>query len=185
MALCVSVFRRLISCRKGLSAESVFHTFGVAMSRSPRFAFLLVLAVCAGCTTPLGESTRNIVLLICPASADQKRVAEQNLHQYRAHHHHHPVSRYIAVDTSRPNQKQTAAYMKKVAEEKQKADAKKEKLSDRWVDPAKLHCVMVFDTVYQEFVGSGCYVVGGVPAQGETDSFEGHNAEYIGSGKSD
>jgi hypothetical protein len=66
------------------------------------------------------------------------------------------------------------------AEFPQKADWNKEKLSDRWVEPAKLHCVMVFDTVSQEFVGSGCYVLGATLQVGEIDTFETHSA--IGSG---
>src|SRR6266481_2688587 len=66
--------------------------------------------------------------------------------------------------------------------EKQKADWNKERLSDRWVEPDKLFCVMVFDTVSKEFVGSGCYVVGVTLQPGELDTFETHSAEYIGSG---
>ena len=42
---------------------------------------------------------------------------------------------------------------------------------------------MVFDTVSKEFVGSGCYVVGGTPELGDIDTFETFSAEYIGSGK--
>jgi hypothetical protein len=155
------------------------------MSRLHRFLVLLALVLSAGCTTPSDQSSRNIVLLICPVSPDQRRAAEQNVRHYKAHKHHRATSRYIAVDTLRPNKKQTAAYLKKVTEEKQKADWNKEKLSDRSVEPGQLHCVMVFDTVSQEFVGSGCYVVGGVPSLGEIDTFETHAAEYVGSGKSD
>ncbi len=35
----------------------------------------------------------------------------------------------------------------------------------------------------KEFVGSGCYLVGGTPELGDIDTFETFSAEYIGSGK--
>jgi hypothetical protein len=98
---------------------------------------------------------------------------ETNIGNYQTRKHQQTKSRYVAVDTLRPNKKQTETYLKKVATEKQKAD---------WNKPKKLFCVMVFDTVSKEFVGSGCYVVGATLQPGELDTFETHSAEYIGSG---
>lgn len=158
---------------------------GTAMKRSSLTLLFLALVLFAGCTTPprwSGGGGSNIVLLICKISPEQQKVAEANVRSYKARKHPHTASRYIAVDTLRPNKKQTETYVKKVTSEKQKADWNKEKLSDRWVEPAKLQCVMVFDTVSQEFVGSGCYVVGATLQLGEMDTFETHSAEYIGSG---
>ena len=154
------------------------------MNRSLLGLSLAVLFLFAGCTTPPPWSVgaRNIVLMIWKITPEQQKVAEANIRTYQARKNHHPTGRYIAIDTLRPNKKQTETYVKKVAAEKQKAEWNKEKLSDRWVEPAKLHCVMVFDTVSQQFVGSGCYVIG-VPLQvGEVDTFETHSAEYVGSG---
>jgi hypothetical protein len=155
------------------------------MKRSPLTLSFLALFLFAGCANPPSwsvVSARNIVLLICKISPEQQKVAETNVRNYQARKHHQTTSRYVAVDTLRPNKKQSEAYVKKVATEKQKADWNKEKLSDRWVEPAKLRCVMVFDTVSKEFVGSGCYVVGATPQLGEIDTFETYSAEYIGSG---
>jgi hypothetical protein len=157
------------------------------MKRSRLTPLFVTLFLFAGCATPPSWSVggSNIVLLICKISPEQQKAAEANVRLYQAQKHPKTTNRYVAVDTLRPNKKQTETYVKKIAAEKQKADWNKEKLSDRWVEPAKLHCVMVFDTVSQQFVGSGCYVVGGVPNLGEIDAFETHSAQYIGSGKFD
>jgi hypothetical protein len=154
------------------------------MKRSPLTAVFLALSLLAGCATGPSWSigARNIVLIICKISPEQQKVAEANILTYQTRKHQPTKSRYVAVDTLRPNKKQTETYVKKVAKEKQKADWNKEKLSDRWVEPAKLRCVMVFDTVSKQFVGSGCYVVGVSLEPGEIDTFETHSAEYIGSG---
>jgi hypothetical protein len=154
------------------------------MKRSPLTAVFLALSLLAGCATGPSWSVgaRTIVLIICKISPEQQKVAEANIRTYQTRKHQPTKSRYVAVDTLRPNKKQTETYVKKVAKEKQKADWNKEKLSDRWVEPAKLRCVMVFDTVSKQFVGSGCYVVGVSLEPGEIDTFETHSAEYIGSG---
>lgn len=154
------------------------------MKRSPLIVAFLAFFLFAGCATSPSWSVgaRNIVLLICKISPEQQKVAETNIGNYQTRKHQQTRSRYVAVDTLRPNKKQTETYLKKVATEKQKADWNKEKLSDRWVEPKKLFCVMVFDTVSKEFVGSGCYVVGATLQPGELDTFETHSAEYIGSG---
>jgi hypothetical protein len=125
---------------------------------------------------------RDPVLLICPADESQKNAAQASVNRYRTRKHSRPVGRYIAVDTLPPNKVQKAAYVKKVAEEKQKAAAKNEKLSDRWVEPSATKCVCIWDTVSQEFVGSNCYVVGGNLQVGETGVFETHTSTYVGSG---
>jgi hypothetical protein len=160
------------------------HTICGSMKRSPLTLVFFTLFLFAGCATPPSWSggARSIVLLICKISPEQQKVAETNIRNYQTRKHQQTKSRYVAVDTLRPNKKQTETYLKKVATEKQKADWNKEKLSDRWVEPAKLFCVMVFDTVSKEFVGSGCYVVGVTLQPGELDTFETHSAEYIGSG---
>ncbi|HET9377782.1 MAG TPA: hypothetical protein VFO40_22610 [Chthoniobacterales bacterium] len=154
------------------------------MNRSPLITIFLALSLFAGCATGPSWSVgaRNIVLIICKISPEQQKAAEANIRTYQTRKHQPTKSRYVAVDTLRPNKKQSEAYLKKVAKEKQKADWNKEKLSDRWVEPAKLRCVMVFDTVSKAFVGSGCYVVGVSLEPGEIDTFETHSAEYIGSG---
>jgi hypothetical protein len=50
----------------------------------------------------------------------------------------------------------------------------------RRVEPAQLHCLMVFDTQAREFVGSGCYVVSSEPLAGDVAKFESVSAEFVG-----
>ena len=89
----------------------------------------------------------------------------------------HPAThRYIAVETLRPTKKQLADYVKKRAEAKS-AGAQ---LSNRWVEPGQLRCMMVFDTQSKQFVGSGCYVIGSLPTVGTVAKFDTVSAEYVG-----
>src|SRR5262249_36375825 len=89
---------------------------------------------------------------------------------------------YIAVRTLEANEKQRAAYVKKREAEKKWDEGEHFLLSPDWVEPDSLHCVMVFDTESKQFVGSGCYVVGRLPAEGAVEKFETYNAEYVSSG---
>jgi hypothetical protein len=86
------------------------------------------------------------------------------------------------VRTLDPNPKQRAAYLKKREAEKAWDEAEHFLLSPEWVEPERLHCVMVFDTESKQFVGSGCYVVGELPTEGQVTKFETYNAEYVSSG---
>ena len=88
--------------------------------------------------------------------------------------------RYIAVETLRPTKKQLEDYTKKQADAKSAAAAGGTQLSDRWVPPSQLRCIMVFDTESKQFVGSGCYVIGRLPPVGTTAKFETFSAEYVG-----
>jgi hypothetical protein len=89
---------------------------------------------------------------------------------------HAATHRYIAVETLRPTKTQLADYVKKRAEAKSAGT----QLSSRWVEPSQLRCMMVFDTQSKQFVGSGCYVVGSLPAVGTVAKFETVSAEYVG-----
>lgn len=89
---------------------------------------------------------------------------------------HAATHRYIAVETLRPTKKQLADYVKKRAEAKS-AGAQ---LSNRWVEPGQLRCMMVFDTQSKQFVGSGCYVIGSLPPVGTVAKFDTFSAEYVG-----
>jgi hypothetical protein len=83
--------------------------------------------------------------------------------------------RYIALETLRPTKAQREAYLKKRAEAK-------DQLTSQGVNPAQLRCVMVFDTQTKQFVGSGCYIVGSLPAAGGVAKFESVSAEFVGQG---
>lgn len=88
--------------------------------------------------------------------------------------------RYIAVETLRPTKHQLQDYEKKLAEAKSAAAGGQAQLSNRWVDPSRLRCMMVFDTQSNQFVGSGCYVIGSLPPVGTVAKFETVSAEYVG-----
>jgi len=93
----------------------------------------------------------------------------------------HPARhRYIAVETLRPTKHQLQDYEKKLAEAKSAAAGGQTQLSNRWVDPSRLRCMMVFDTQSNQFVGSGCYVIGSLPPVGTVAKFETVSAEYVG-----
>jgi hypothetical protein len=88
--------------------------------------------------------------------------------------------RYIAVDTLRPTSKQLEDYQKKQANAKSAASSGTQ-MSNRWVPPSQLRCVMVFDTQSKQFVGSGCYVIANSPPKGTVAKYDTLSAEYVGS----
>ncbi len=77
--------------------------------------------------------------------------------------------RYISVETLRPTKKQLEDFTRKQP-------------PARPVEPAQLHCLMVYDTQTKEFVGSGCYVVATEPSAGAVSKFESVSAEFVGHG---
>ena len=115
---------------------------------------------------------------------EQKATAEKQVQEYlaaarkgskRAASH-----RYIAVQTLRPTEKQLQDYVNKRAAAQSAAANGETKLSNRWVEPDKLRCMMVFDTQSKQFVGSGCYVIASNPPAGATARFETFTAEFVG-----
>jgi hypothetical protein len=111
---------------------------------------------------------------------EQKTTAQKRVKDYllavQKGRRHPATHRYIAVETLRPTKKQLADYVKKRAQAKS-AGAQ---LSDRWVEPGQLRCMMVFDTQSKQFVGSGCYVIGSLPPVGTVAKFDTVSAEYVG-----
>ena len=88
--------------------------------------------------------------------------------------------RYIAVETLKPSENQLEDYKKKQADAKSAAAAGGTHVSNRWVPPSQLRCVMVFDTQSKQFVGSGCYVIGSLPPAGIIAKFDTFSAEFVG-----
>jgi hypothetical protein len=115
---------------------------------------------------------------------EQKATAQKRVKDYLAavkKGRRHPARhRYIAVETLRPTKHQLQDYEKKLAEAKSAAAGGQTQLSNRWVDPSRLRCMMVFDTQSNQFVGSGCYVIGSIPPVGTVAKFETVSAEYVG-----
>jgi hypothetical protein len=115
---------------------------------------------------------------------EQKAEAERKIREYFAAvkrgKKHAAKHRYVAVQTLHPTRKQLQDYENKRAAAKSAAVGGTQ-LSNRWVEPARLRCVMVFDATSKQFVGSGCYVVASIPPGGTTAKFETFTAEFVGS----
>lgn len=115
---------------------------------------------------------------------EQKAEAERKIREYFAAvkrgKKHAAKHRYVAVQTLHPTRKQLQDYENKRAAAKSAAVGGTQ-LSNRWVEPDRLRCVMVFDATSKQFVGSGCYVVASIPPAGTTAKFETFTAEFVGS----
>jgi hypothetical protein len=104
---------------------------------------------------------------------EQQATAKQQIKNYLAAvkkgKRHAATHRYISVKTLRPTKKQLEEYTKNQGPE-------------RRAEPAQLRCLMVFDSQFGQFVGSGCYVVSNEPTVGQVTRFETFSAEFVGSG---
>ena len=92
-----------------------------------------------------------------------------------------PARRYVAVQTLDPNEKQRAKYVQTQAAAQKKAESKGEPLGAEWVEPSQLHCIMVFDVVTHESVGTNCYVVGSMPNGRRRKDYDTFPAEFVAS----
>jgi hypothetical protein len=104
-------------------------------------------------------------------SPEQQAWARQQVENYliavKKRRKHAATHRYISVETLRPTRKQLEDF------------ARKQEPAHH-VEPAQLHCLMVYDTQSREFVGSGCYVVSTEPLAGVVTKFESVSAEFVG-----
>jgi hypothetical protein len=118
------------------------------------------------------------------ATPEQQAAAEKRVQEYLAavkKGRKHPAThRYIAVQTLRPTKKQVQDYLNKRAAAKTAAANGETQLSNRWVEPDQLRCIMVFDAQSKQFVGSGCYIVSSNPPDGKTAKFDTFTAEFVG-----
>jgi hypothetical protein len=142
---------------------------------------LLFLNGCAGFYGPHGLG--QFVLLICKITPAQQQDAQQRVNRYFTkvanRQKPRPWVRYVAVQTLDPNEKQKEKYIKSRAAAQDKAATEGKPLGAEWVEPSQLHCIMVFDVVTEDSVGTGCYVVGSLPKVGETNTYESFPAEFI------
>jgi len=115
---------------------------------------------------------------------DQVAVAQKRVRDYFAAvtkgRQHGAKRRYIAVKTLNPTTEQLRDYEQKRADAQSAAAGGEAQMSNRWVAPDKLRCVMVFDTQSKQFVGSGCYVISGTPPSGTVAKFDTYSAEFVG-----
>jgi len=138
---------------------------------------------CAGLSGPNGLGQR--VLVVCKTTPAQQAVGEKLSNQYFSQvasgKKARPVRRYVAVQTLDPDEKQREKYVKTRASVQQKAVSKGESLGADWVEPSSLHCVMIFDAVTHESVGTNCYVVGSLPKIDEVMTYDTFPAEFVAS----
>jgi hypothetical protein len=143
----------------------------------------LLVSGCAGLSGPnaLGQH----VLVVCKTTPDQQAAAKKLSNQYFSEvasgKKARPVRRYVAVQTLDPNEKQRGKYVKTRDAAQQKATSKGETLGADWVEPASLHCIMVFDVVTHESVGTNCYVVGSLPKVDDVFTYDTFPAEFVAS----
>jgi hypothetical protein len=104
---------------------------------------------------------------------EQQATAKQQIKNYLAAvkkgKRHVATHRYISVETLKPTKKQLEEYTKNQRPE-------------RRAEPAQLRCLMVFDSQFGQFVGSGCYVLSSEPTVGQVTKFETVSAEFVGPG---
>jgi hypothetical protein len=141
----------------------------------------LLLSGCAGMTGPNGLGQH--VLVVCKLAPDQQKAGQNRANGYFAQVASgkiaRPARRYVAVQTLDPNKKQEAKYAQTKAAAQKKAESAGESLGPEWAEPSQLHCVMVFDVVTHESVGTNCYVVSSLPKLGDVATFDTFPAEFV------
>ena len=143
----------------------------------------LFLNGCAAWSGPNGLGQR--VLVMCKTSPAQQAVAQKRANQYFSQvasgRKPRPARRYVSIQTLDPNEKQRAKYAQTRAAAQQKAELKGQPLRAEWADPSNLHCIMVFDVVTHESVGTNCYVVSSLPHLGNVSTYDTFPAEFVAS----
>jgi hypothetical protein len=143
----------------------------------------LFVGGCAGLSGPNGLGQR--VLVVCKTTPAQQAAAQKLSNQYfskvASGKKPRPTRRYVAVQTLDPNEKQRGKYLQTRVAAQKKAETNGESLGAGWANPSGLHCVMVFDVVTHESVGTNCYVVGALPTVGELNTYDTFPAEFVAS----
>jgi hypothetical protein len=144
-------------------------------------ALVLLGGGCAGWSGPNGLGQH--VLVVCKTTPAQltagQNLSNQFFSQVASGKRAKPARRYIAVQTLDPNAKQRAKYVQTRADAEKKAKTNAESLSSEWADEAHLHCIVLFDVVTHEAVGTNCYVVASLPTVGTTTTYDTFPAEFV------
>ena len=67
---------------------------------------------------------------------------------------------------------------------REKAASKASRPNADWADPGQLHCIIIFDVVTHQSVGTNCYVVGSLPTIGAVETYDTFPAEFVASSQS-
>ena len=128
--------------------------------------------------------TSAIYLAISESSAAQQSEVQAQMQRLNAALQagtlHGPTLRYIALPTLNPTKAQIEAYLERRGEAQAAAAARRRKLARTWVDPSRLHCLMVWDLQSNSLVTRNCYMVGPLPDIGTVSKFEDVTAEFVG-----
>jgi len=145
----------------------------------------LLFTGCAGLTGPNGLG--QFVLVVCKLAPDQKVAAQNRANQYFSQvasgKSARPLHRYVAVQTLDPNPKQRMKYLQTKATVQKKAESSGKSLGPEWAEPSQLHCIVVFDAVTHDSVGTDCYVVSSLPRLGEVSTYDTFPAEFVANSK--
>lgn len=152
-------------------------------SRSVGAPIAMALAMYGCSSIQQSRVLHNLYLIICKPTPEQQTVAQKNVQNVLSPSKKasRPIlkNRYIAVQTLNPVVKQKLTYVSKKTKASIEAEKNGQKLPASWVDTDQLRCLMVFDTESKHFVGSGCYVVGSLPDDGQLVEFESVTAEFV------
>jgi hypothetical protein len=142
---------------------------------------VLFVSGCAGWSGPNGLG--QLVLVVCKTTPAQQAAAQNLSNQYFSQvasgKKARPPRRYVALQTLDPNDKQRGKYMKAREAAQKTAESKGEPLGSGWADPSQLHCVVIFDVVTHESVGTDCYVVAELPKVGDIFTYDTYPAEFV------
>ena len=142
---------------------------------------VLLVSGCAGSSGPNGLGQH--VLVVCKTTPAQQTAAQNLSNQYFSQvasgKKARPGRRYVALQTLDPNAKQRAKYLKTREAAQKKAESNGEPLGAGWADASQLHCIMVFDVVTHESVGTDCYVVAEMPKVGDIFTYDTFPAEFV------
>jgi hypothetical protein len=143
----------------------------------------LFVGGCAGLAGPNGLGQH--VLVVCKTTPEQQAAAQKLSNQFFSQvasgKKARPMRRYVAVQTLDPNEKQRGKYVQTRAAAQKKAESDGEPPGAGWADAGQLHCIMVFDVVTHESVGTSCYVVGSLPTVGTIETYDTFPAEFVAS----
>ena len=141
----------------------------------------LLVGGCAGSSGPNGLG--QLVLVVCKTTPAQQAAAQNLSNQYFSQvasgKKPRPARRYVALQTLDPNAKQRGKYVKTRDDAQKKAESQGEPLGSGWADASQLHCIMVFDAVTHESVGTDCYVVAQMPKVGDVFTYDTFPAEFV------
>ena len=159
-------------------------TLALALALAPTLSLFALCPVSADAGLFGNRGPASAYLAISESSAAQQSDVQAQMQRLnaalQAGTRHGPNLRYIALPTLNPTKAQIEAYLERRGEAEAAAAARRRKLARTWVDPSRLHCLMVWDLQSNSLVTRNCYLVGSLPDIGTASKFEDVTAEFAG-----